>query len=52
MNQTGKDSATPTLGQIICSGWKKLALADQTDADEVVKILQETLEQLEAVEGM
>ena len=38
------------LMKIIRNGWKQLAIADQSDADEVAKILRETLEALEAIE--
>jgi hypothetical protein len=39
-----------TISQIIRAGWKQLANCDQSDVDEVAKILRETLEALEAIE--
>lgn len=44
------ESVSQTLPRIIRDGWKQLANADQTEADEVAKILREALENLEAVE--
>lgn len=40
-----------TIAQIIRTRWKKLALADQTDADEMVAALKEVLEELERLEA-
>lgn len=39
-----------TLAKIVKSGWKQLALADQTDADELVEILRDVLESIEKLE--
>lgn len=36
--------------KIITNGWKKLAKADQTDADELVGILCEVLEAIEVLD--
>ncbi len=50
MNQPSEPQPL-TLADVIRTGWKKLALADQTDADEVVKTLREVLEDLERLEA-
>ena len=40
-----------TLATIIRTGWKELALADQTDADQLLEVIKTTLESLEALEA-
>lgn len=40
----------PTLSKIIRTGWKQLANADQSDADEMLAITKQVLEQLETLE--
>ena len=40
-----------TLAAIIRTGWKELALADQTDADQLLEVIKTTLESLEALEA-
>lgn len=40
-----------TLSTIIRTGWKLLANVDQSDSDEVAKILREVLEDLERLES-
>ena len=39
-----------TLAKLSKSGWKKLANADQSDADEVLAILREILEGIDQIE--
>ncbi len=39
-----------TLAKLSKSGWKKLANADQSDADEVIAILKEILEGIDQIE--
>lgn len=41
---------TKALATAIKNGWKKLALADQSDADELAKVIKELLEELEAID--
>jgi hypothetical protein len=50
-NRTMSATELKTLSKIIKMGWKQLALADQDDADEMLKILKETLESLEELEA-
>lgn len=40
-----------TLAMIIRSTWKQLANADQTDPDELLKIIKEQTEALESLEA-
>jgi hypothetical protein len=40
-----------TLTEAIRKSWKALALADQSDADSLLAIIKETLEELEAIEA-
>ncbi|MES2788119.1 MAG: hypothetical protein V4719_00760 [Planctomycetota bacterium] len=40
-----------TIAMIIRNTWKQLALADQTDADELIAIIKEQTEALEAMEA-
>jgi hypothetical protein len=42
---------TQTLAAVIRSTWKALALADQSDADELLPIIKATLESLEELEA-
>lgn len=39
------------LATVIKNGWKKLALADQADSDELATIYKELLEELEKIEA-
>ena len=39
------------LAKLSKSGWKKLANADQSDADEVLVILREVLEEVDRIEA-
>lgn len=39
------------LAAIIRNTWKQLALADQSDADEMIAIIKEQTEALEALEA-
>ena len=43
-------SEQKTLAKLIKNGWKDLALADQTDADEMREIVRDLLESLEKIE--
>lgn len=45
------DTESKALAKIIRSTWKDLALADQTDADQLLEILKATLENLEQLES-
>ena len=40
-----------TLATVIRTTWKQLALADQTEADQLLEILKETLTSLEEIEA-
>lgn len=39
-----------TLRSLVKNGWKKLALADQTCAEEILEILKATLEGMDELE--
>ena len=38
------------LAKVTKTGWKKFALADQDDSDELVTIIREILEAVDAIE--